>query len=64
MVLADVFSRLLEIPTTWLPCGYPTSEADFMPKITKRTVDAAPIPDEGESDRFSGILSSKASGFG
>jgi len=43
-----------------------------MPKITKRTVDAAPIPDEGEGDRFlwdteltsSGILSSKASGFG
>ena len=33
-----------------------------MPKITKRTVDAAPIPDEGEGDRF--LWDTELKGFG
>jgi hypothetical protein len=33
-----------------------------MPKITKRTVDAAPLPDKGEGDRF--LWDTELKGFG
>jgi integrase len=61
-VLVDVFLTLLEIPTTWLPRGYPTAEAVFMPKITKRIVDAAPLPKKEEGDCF--LWDIELKGFG
>src|SRR5437762_6426091 len=44
--------------TLWLP----SIEADFMPKIMKRTVDAAPLPDKGKGDRF--LWDTELKGFG
>jgi integrase len=44
--------------TPWLP----ESEADFMPKIKKRTVDAAPLPDKGDPDGF--LWDTELKGFG
>ena len=43
-VVVEIIPTSLEIPTARLPCGYPTSEADFMPKITKRAVDGLAQP--------------------